>query len=137
SRSELNVPAGAILPLHVRDANKTTTARLINNKAMLERLARVELTEGDAPAGGAAQVIAEEATFVLPLEGVIDLDAEKARLTKNAEAAEKEAAGIEKRLGNEGFLKNAKPEVVEETRAKGADRKAEATRLRAALKRLG
>jgi hypothetical protein len=42
------------------------------------------------PAGGAAQIVVDEATFILPLEGVIDISAEQARLTKAAEAAEKE-----------------------------------------------
>jgi valyl-tRNA synthetase len=138
ARNELNVPPGAKLPLHVRDATDETAARLLRNAAAIQRLARVETISPDpAPAGGAAQLVVGEATFVLPLEGVIDLAAERARLDKAAAAAEKEAAGIEGRLSNEAFVAKAKPEVVEENRERLADRRAEADRLRAALARLG
>ena len=138
SRGELNVPAGAILPLHVRDAAPETEARLTRNRAIVERLARADgIHMGEPPAGAAAQIVVGEATYIIPLEGVIDIAAERARLSKNADAAEKEAAAIKKRLGNQGFLANAKPEVVGETKAKYAERKAEAERLRAALARLG
>ncbi|MGB3721714.1 MAG: valine--tRNA ligase [Pacificimonas sp.] len=138
SRSELNVPAGAKLPMFVREASDRTTGRIDRNRAMLQRLARIESISLEAtPEGGAAQIIADEATFVIPLEGIIDLGVEKARLTKNAEAAEKEAAAIEKRLGNPGFRANAKPDVIVETEEKLTERKAEGERLRAALVRLG
>src|SRR5206468_1819612 len=79
ARSELNVPPGAKLPLHARDAAAGTQTRLERNRAAVERLARVQLSDGEA-AGGAAQVVVDEATFVLPLEGVIDVAAERARL---------------------------------------------------------
>ena len=81
ARTELNVPPGARLPLHVRDADRARRRRGSTRQApALARLARIDRAEGDAPAGGAAQVVVDEATFVLPLEGVIDLDAERARL---------------------------------------------------------
>ncbi|MBV7256424.1 valine--tRNA ligase [Pacificimonas sp. WHA3] len=138
SRSELNVPAGAKLPLHVRDASAETAARLGRNTAMIERLARAEgISTAAAPEGGSAQIVLGEATYIIPLEGVIDLAAERARLTKNAEAAEKEIKSIEGRLGNPKFREKAKPEVVVETEEKLVERKAEAERLRAALTRLG
>ncbi len=138
SRSELNVPAGAKLPMFVRDAADETAARIDRNRAMLERLARTDgISLDPAPEGGAAQIVMDEATFVIPLEGVIDLGAERARLTKNAEAAEKEAMSIEKRLGNPGFRANAKPEVIAETEEKMTERRAEGERLREALARLG
>ncbi|RYD30003.1 MAG: valine--tRNA ligase, partial [Sphingomonadales bacterium] len=90
ARTELNVPPGARLALHVRDAHGETLERLGRQNAALSRLARVDRAEGEAPAGGALQIVVDEATYVLPLEGVIDLDAERARLTKAIAAAEKE-----------------------------------------------
>ncbi|MBZ6379726.1 valine--tRNA ligase [Pacificimonas flava] len=138
SRSELNVPAGARLPLYVRDASTETTARLDRNEAALERLARVDgISASPAPEGGSAQIVVGEATFVIPLEGVIDLDAERARLKKNADAAGKEVRALEGRLSNENFLAKAPEAAVEEARQKLADRKAEKQRLDAALERLG
>ncbi|WP_294337461.1 valine--tRNA ligase [uncultured Sphingomonas sp.] len=136
ARTELNVPPGARLPMHVRDANESTTARLIRQASALARLARVEAAEGEAT-GGAAQVVVDEATFVLPLEGVIDLDAERQRLTKAIAAVEKERDALGGRLSNASFVERAKPEAVEKAKADHADKMAEAARLHAALGRLG
>ncbi len=72
----------------------------------------------------------------MPLAGVIEIAAERARLAKEVEKAAKEIAKIEAKLGNEQFIAKAKDEVIEEQR----ERLAEATQLRAkteaALKRL-
>jgi valyl-tRNA synthetase len=136
ARNELNVPPGARLPLHVRDADATTLARLQRQAPALARLARVTHAEGEAT-GGAAQVVVDEATFVLPLEGVIDLDAERGRLTKAIAAAEKERDALSGRLGNASFVERAKPEAVEKAKADHADKAAEAARLHAAIGRLG
>ncbi len=136
ARTELNVPPGARLAMHVRDANEGTTARLTRQASALARLARVDAAEGEV-AGGAAQVVVDEATFVLPLEGVIDLDAERQRLTKAIAAVEKERDALGGRLGNASFVERAKPEAVEKARADHADKMAEAARLHAALGRLG
>lgn len=137
ARTELNVPPGARLPLHVRDASADTAARLIGQEAALARLARVDQAQGDAPAGGALQLVLDEATFVLPLGDVVDLDAERARLTKAIAAAEKERDSLAGRLGNPSFVERAKPEAVEKARADHAEKAAEAERLSAALARLG
>ncbi len=136
ARNELNVPPGARLPLHVRDASQATLARLERQAPALARLARVTHAEGEAT-GGAAQVVVDEATFVLPLEGVIDLDSERARLTKAIAAAEKERDALSGRLSNASFVERAKPEAVEKAKADHADKAAEAARLQAALGRLG
>ncbi|QQV78689.1 class I tRNA ligase family protein [Sphingomonas aliaeris] len=137
ARNELGVSPGVRMPVHVRDAGPDTQGRLARQSAAIARLARVDLTEGDGPAGGAVQVVVDEATFVLPLEGVIDLDAERARLTKAIAAAEKERDALAGRLGNASFVERAKPEAVEKARADHADKAAEAERLGAALSRLG
>ncbi len=136
ARTELNVPPGARLPLHVRDASEQTLTRLQRQRPVLARMARVDLAEGQG-GGGAAQVVVEEATFILPLEGVIDLDAERSRLTKAIAAAEKERDALNGRLSNASFIERAKPEAVEKARADHADKQAEAARLQAALRRLG
>ncbi|MCA1196882.1 valine--tRNA ligase [Sphingomonas sp. R647] len=137
ARTELNVPPGARLALHVRDAHADTLERLGRQNAALSRLARVDRAEGEAPAGGALQIVVDEATYVLPLEGVIDLDAERARLTKAIAAAEKERDSLNNRLSNPAFAEKAKPEAVEKARTDHAEKSAEAARLGAALGRLG
>ncbi len=137
ARAELNVPSAARLPLHVRDAAASTEARLVRHAAALQRLARVALAADGAGEGGAAQVVIDEATFVLPLEGVIDIAAERGRLAKAAEAAEKERDSLGARLANPSFVERAKPEAVEKARADHQEKASDAAKYRAALARLG
>ena len=138
ARTELNVPPGAKLVLHAPEANAAVQARLGRHGAALERLARVEAVSfAAAPAGGTAQLVVEGLSYALPLEGVIDIGAERARLSKAAEQAEKEASALAGRLNNPGFVERAKPEAVEKAREDHAARSTEAERLRAALARLG
>ena len=73
----------------------------------------------------------------MPLEGVIDLEAERDRLSKGRGAAEKERDSLAQRLANPNFTERAKPEAVEKARADHEAKAAEAERLRAALERLG
>ncbi len=138
ARSELNVPPGARLPLHVRDAGATTVERLTRQTSAIGRMARVEAISHDpAPEGGAIQIVVDEATYMLPLAGAIDLDAERARIAKAIEAAAKERDSLAGRLSNPSFVERAKPEAVEKARADHAEKAAEAERLQAALARLG
>jgi valyl-tRNA synthetase len=137
ARSELNVPPGAKLALHVRDAGDATRARLTRNEAALKRLARLETISTDEATGGAAQVVVDEATFILPLEGVIDVAAERARLAKALQAAEKERDSLAGRLDNPSFVERAKPEAVEKAKADHAEKASDAEKYRAALARLG
>jgi len=138
ARAELNIAPGAKLVAHVQDADESSRARLERQQASASRLARVENWSFDpAPDGGSAQIVVDEATFVLPLEGVIDIAAEKARLAKALEAVAKEAKSLEGRLNNPNFVEKAKPEAVEKARADHAEKSAEAERLQAALSRLG
>jgi len=138
ARSELNVPPSAKLAAYVHDAGAETVARIGRCTTMLARLARLEsITAGAAPGGGAAQLVVDEATWVLPLEGVIDVDAERARLAKAIAGADKERAALASRLGNPAFVEKAKPEAVAKAREDHEAKAAEADRLKAALARLG
>jgi valyl-tRNA synthetase len=137
ARAELNVPPGARLQLYVRDAATATADRLKRHSAAVQRLARVEAVPGEAPDGGAAQVVVDEATFILPLEGVIDVAAEQARLARAAEAAEKERDSLAARLSNPSFVERARPEAVEKARADHDEKASDAEKYRAALARLG
>ena len=77
-----------------------------------------------------------EATFALPLAGVIDIDAERGRLKREVAKEEVEIDKIDKKLSNEQFVAKAKPEVIEEQRTRRADAVARRERLEAALTRL-
>jgi valyl-tRNA synthetase len=137
ARAELNVPPGAKLALHVKDAGEGTRGRLERHDAALRRLARVESVGFGEASGGAAQVVVDEATYILPLEGVIDIVAERARLSRAAEAAEKERDSLAGRLANPSFVERAKPEAVEKAKADHAEKASDAEKYRAALARLG
>ncbi|MGB5780099.1 MAG: hypothetical protein WBH10_13600, partial [Allopontixanthobacter sediminis] len=76
-------------------------------------------------------------SFVVPLEGLVDIEAEKARLTKALEVSAKEAKSLEGRLCNANFVDRAKPEAVEKAKADFAHHSAEVERITAALGRLG
>ncbi|WP_447930463.1 valine--tRNA ligase [Sphingopyxis fribergensis] len=135
AKAELGLPPGARLTAHFPASLKGRTDKLA---AQLDRLARLESVSFDlAPAGASAQLVVEGETITVPLEGVIDIAAERDRLTKALAAAAKERDGLAGRLGNPSFVERAKPEAVEKTRADHAAKEAEADRLTAALARLG
>jgi valyl-tRNA synthetase len=139
-RTELNVPPSSRVDLVTwADADPKTVAKVKQHSAALARLARVgEIRFNNAGvSGSAAQVVHDGTTFVLPLEGVIDLAAEKARIDKALAQAIKERDALAGRLNNPGFTEKAKPEAVEKAREDHAARAAEAERLAAALARLG
>ncbi|MEA3041684.1 MAG: valyl-tRNA synthetase [Sphingomonadales bacterium] len=137
ARAELNVPAGAKLALHVRDAGGATRQRIARNDAALKRLARIDTISDGEAFGAGAQIVVDEATYVLPLEGVIDVAAERTRLEKAAQAAEKERDSLAARLDNPSFVERAKPEAVEKAREDHGAKASDAERYRAALARLG
>jgi valyl-tRNA synthetase len=137
ARSELNVPPGQSLALGLQDASPETQRRVNQYASVLQRMGRVQPNDGYLRQGGEAQVVVDEATFLLPLKGVIDFDVERARLAKGLAAIEKERDSLANRLNTPSFIERAKLEAVEKARADHADKAAEAERLGAALARLG
>ncbi|MBN8841635.1 MAG: valine--tRNA ligase [Sphingomonadales bacterium] len=135
AKAELGLPPGARLTAHFPVSLKGRTDKLA---AQLDRLARLEgVSFEPAPAGASAQLVVEGETITVPLEGVIDIAAERDRLTKALAAATKERDGLAGRLNNPSFVERAKPEAVEKARADHAAKESEADRLTAALARLG
>ncbi len=138
AKNELGIAPGAKLPAFLAAPSTLGSVVIGANRAAIERLARLTpITSGEAPAGAAMQVTVGEDVFVIPLEGVIDVEAEKARLAKARDASAKEAKALEGRLSNAAFVEKAKPEAVEKARADHAHHAAEVARLEAALARLG
>ena len=137
-RSEMNVAPSALTPILLRDATPETIARAKAWTEAIRRMARAtEIKPLDGPMpDGSAQVVVDEATVLLPLAGIIDLDAERARLDKERQKALAEADKVIRKLDNADFVSRAKPEVVEENRDRLAAHQAEAARLAAALARI-
>jgi valyl-tRNA synthetase len=163
TRNELNVPTGAKPKVFVDDYLDKTSIRITSYHDAISKLARLSSIELRTALGigvkihypdgaekdvgefitykavrsGGAQIIVDEATFIIPLEGVIDLDAERTRITKALESATKERDALAGRLSNAAFVEKAKPEAVMKAKADYAEKAAEAERLTAALDRLG
>jgi valyl-tRNA synthetase len=136
-RTEMNVPASAKIPLLIIGAGEETGTRVESQLQALTRMARLsEVTYGSDVPQGSAQIVIGETTFVLPLKGIIDLDAERVRLKREIAKEEVEIGKIDKKLGNEQFVAKAPPEVIEEQRERRADAVARLERLKAALARL-
>ncbi|HVZ13026.1 MAG TPA: valine--tRNA ligase [Bauldia sp.] len=136
-RSEMNVPAAAMVSLYVAGATFTTATRLSAHDALIRRLARVgTISLAATPQKGAAQFVVGESTVSMPLAGVIDMEAERARLAKEVDRVAREIAKIEAKLGNEQFMAKAKEEVVEEQRERLAEATALHAKTEAALARL-
>ncbi len=137
ARAQMNVPAGLQIPVVLVDADDAVRTAWDRNQAMISRLARIDsLTEATEAPKGAITVALPGATVALPLADIIDVGAEKARLSKVMGKLEKEIGGLKGRLNNPKFAESAPEEVVEETRDNLAAREAEAAQLSAALDRL-
>ncbi|MEX0409636.1 valine--tRNA ligase [Aquibium sp. LZ166] len=137
-RSEMNVPPAAIAPLVVVGASSETRERISRHGPAIRRLARIgDITDSDVEAPkGSAQIVVGEATFCLPLGGLIDLTAEEARIGKEIAKTEGEISRIEKKLSNEKFVANAPEEIVAAEREKLDEFKAMLARLKVALERV-
>ncbi len=137
-RAEMNVPPAILAPVLLRDAAPESLARGERWIEPIRRMARASefgpLTERLPQ--GAAQIVLDEATIVLPLAGLIDLDAERARLTRERAKAAGDAEKIARKLANTDFVARAPEEVVEENRERLAAVRNEVSRLEAALQRL-
>ena len=137
-RAELNIPWSATLTAHVIGGDAAMMGRLAINSPTLARMAKVGTpVASETVPPSSAQIVAGGVTIAFPLEGAIDLEAEKARLSKGISAAEKERDSLAARLANPAFTERAKPEAVEKARADHGAKAGEAERLRAALERLG
>ena len=137
-RSEMSIAPSVLTPILLRDAKPETMARAARWAESIHRMARassVEPLDGPLPPGS-AQIVVDEATVVLPLAGVIDLGAERARLAKEHAKALAEAEKVLRKLGNAEFVAKARPEVVEENRARLAAFQQDAARIEAAIARI-
>ncbi len=137
-RAELNVPPASKLTLGIKDAGPETKRRLASQGEIIRRLARLERIEADlteVPAGS-VQVVIDEATAILPLAGVIDLEEERGRLGREAAKLEAETAKLDKKLSNEQFLAKAPEAVVAENRARREELAEKLERVKTASERL-
>ncbi len=137
ARSETNVPAGAQIPLVLVAPSADVKARAERWGGTVKRLARIsEIGIAETPPRSSIQLLIRGEVSALPLEGVIDLAAERARLAKEIQKLEADMAKIDAKLGNADFLKRAPEEVVEEQRERREEASERKAKMEEALKRL-
>ena len=137
ARAQMHVPAGLKIPVILQELDAAGRSTLARNEALIRRMARIDsIAELAELPRGAVTIPVEGGTFALPLADIIDVEAEKARLSKSLEKLAKEIRGLAGRAENPKFVASAPPEVVAETRANLALRRDEAAKLEAALARL-
>jgi valyl-tRNA synthetase len=136
-RAEMNVPAGAKIPLVLTGASETSARRLAKHIDVISTLARLTSAQA-APTipKGSAQFVLGEAAVALPLGDVIDFAKERARLEKDLKKTQDEIARFDAKLSNEQFVAKAPEEVLAEQREKRAEAQALAARLTDAIGRL-
>ncbi len=136
-RAEMNVPAGAKIPLLLR-GEKGFPDWAKNQREQIVQLARLEnVTVFDgAPPKGSVQLVIEGNSVALPLAGVIDVDQERARLEKELARITKEIVGIESKLSNDKFLAKAPEHVVVEQRRRKSEAEAAFLKITEAAKRI-
>ncbi|MFP5425663.1 MAG: valine--tRNA ligase [Gammaproteobacteria bacterium] len=123
-RAEMNIGPGKPLPLFLKNANADDQRRLQENEALLKKLAKVEsftvLGEQDeAPLSATALV--GDLQVLVPMAGLIDKDAELARLNKEIQRLQGEVQRVGGKLSNAAFVDKAPPAVIDKERAKLAE----------------
>ena len=137
ARQQVHVPAGAKVPLLVTGLDAKGQSAWDNNAALIQRLARIEsLTAVDEFPKGCVTIPMQGGTFGIPLEGLIDVAAEIARLEKTLQKLGKELGGLRGRLNNPKFLDSAPDEIVAEVRENLGLRENEEAQIKAAIARL-
>ncbi|SDM95006.1 valyl-tRNA synthetase [Methylobacterium phyllostachyos] len=137
ARSETNVPAAAQIPLVMVGSDSEVRARVEAWRDTLLRLARLsEITFAETPPKNSVQLLVRGSVAALPLEGVVDLAAEVARLRKEQGKAEGEIKKIDAKLGNADFVARAPEEIIEENRERRETQAALLAKIEEALARL-
>ncbi len=136
-RSEMNISPAVPIALSLVGADPSVHARAETHREVIERLARLSGLEFlDSPPPSAAQLLVRGSIAAIPLAGLVDVAAERARLGKEKIKVEAEAAKIEAELGNENFMSRAKEEAIEQKRQRLDDAKLRLRAINRALDRL-
>ncbi|PSL43990.1 valyl-tRNA synthetase [Salsuginibacillus halophilus] len=124
TRAEMDVPPSRPIQLMIQAADDDVLARLQRGEAYITKFGNPENlvlgTTVDTPEKAVSHVVTGAELF-MPLEGLIDIEEEIARLEKEKQNLDKEVERVQKKLNNEGFLNKAPEAVVEEEKAKEQD----------------
>lgn len=124
TRSELNVPMSKQIELMIRPANDQFESRLDRGRSYIEKFANPSVLQISStlktPEKSMSHALTGMEVF-LPLAGLLDIEAEVARLDNEKEKLSKEVERIEKKLNNQGFIAKAPEKVVDEEKKKKQD----------------
>jgi valyl-tRNA synthetase len=136
-RVEMNIPAGTPIPVVLVGASAETTARAGRWAEFAKRLARLgDIAFADAAPQGSVQLLIRGEVAALPLKGVIDVDAERARLNKELQKAESDIKRVDQKLGNPNFVANAPEDIIEGEKEKREEAEGRREKILEALERL-
>lgn len=138
-RSSMNLPAGAKLHAYVKDAVAETLTAVERQKALICKLARLEeleALENREVTKDMVQTVSREAAILIPLKGVVDFEAERARLQKELETLNKNLEGYSRKLSNESFVAKAPAAVVAEEKRRQAEALENKAKVEEALARI-
>ena len=136
-RAEMNIAPATLTPLVLAATSAETRGRAERWNDVVKRMARLsEISFADAAPEGAVQLLVRGEVVALPLKGVIDFSAERARLDKEIVKADADIKRVDAKLSNEKFVANAPEEIVEEEKEKRDAAAARKTKLLEALERL-
>ncbi|MGB0732505.1 MAG: valine--tRNA ligase [Pontibacterium sp.] len=125
-RGEMGISPAKDLDVLFKNGSETDKQRLEANEVFLSKLASLSsitwLNEGDEAPMAATQ-LAGDMEVLVPMAGLIDKDAELARLQKSLDKLQKEISRFEGKLSNERFVSNAPEDVIAKEREKLADAK--------------
>ena len=134
-RAEMNITAA--IPVVLAGASAESKARAERWAEFIKRLARVsDISSAATAPKGSVQLVVRGEVAALPLKGVIDLAAERARLAKEMQKADADIARVDAKLNNPNFMARAPEEVVEEEQEKREEALARKTKIAEALDRV-
>jgi len=134
-RAEMNITAA--IPVVLAGASAESKARAERWAEFIKRLARVsDISSAATAPKGSVQLVVRGEVAALPLKGVIDLAAERARLAKEMQKADADIARVDAKLNNPNFMARAPEEVVEEEQEKREEELARKTKIAEALDRV-
>lgn len=138
-RSEMDIKPGQVLDILLQNWSEMDKAQYATTEKEIQSLAKVGTVTWlakDATAPESATALVGEMQILIPLAGLIDKDAEIARLSKEIEKIEKNLAGVASRLNNPAFVEKAKPEVIETARKQAEEQHVALGQLRGQLEKM-
>jgi valyl-tRNA synthetase len=131
-RGEMDIAPSKSLPVLLKNANENDLRRLTENEQFLSSLAKLEsikVLSNDEQGPASASAVVGDLSILIPMAGLIDKEAELARLDKGIDKLEKDAAKPRSKLGNENFVGKAPVAVIDKEKAKLAEAESALTKM--------